>query len=114
MEMRQPTTLSEQLQAVREDRNMLANSLPQLTGWMRESRVKRIAQLDAIISNLLHSQTKFPLMSERPCDGGHLDIFRTIYARGVRMFHVDATCTEDFYHPHLRAWVSPDKFDYSF
>jgi hypothetical protein len=37
-----------------------------------------------------------------------------LYQQGVRIFHVDATCSEDIFHPWLRAWKGPDTFDYSF
>ncbi len=53
-------------------------------------------------------------MAERPCNGLELAVFHDLYARGVRLFHVDATSTEDIFHPELRAWHAPDQFDYSF
>ena len=55
----------------------------------------------------------FPLMANRPSDGGHLSPFLSLHGQGVRLFHVDATCAEDIFHPQLRAWVGPEKFDYS-
>jgi hypothetical protein len=55
----------------------------------------------------------FPLMANRPCNGGHLTPFLALYQQGVRLFHIDATCSEDIFHPWLRAWVGPDTFDYS-
>lgn len=40
--------------------------------------------------------------------------FTSLYDEcGVKLFHIDATATEDIYHPHLRAWVSSGRFDYS-
>lgn len=55
----------------------------------------------------------FPLMANRPCNGGHLTPFLALYQQGVRIFHIDATCSEDIFHPWLRAWTGPETFDYS-
>jgi hypothetical protein len=55
----------------------------------------------------------YPLMYERPGPLVHWPPFRDLYQRGVRLFHVDATPSEDIYHPELRAWIASDTFDYS-
>ncbi|MBI2201026.1 MAG: beta-galactosidase, partial [Armatimonadetes bacterium] len=55
----------------------------------------------------------FPLMFNRPGPIDALEVYEQLYGQGVRVFHVDATCSEDIYQPALRAWVSPDRFDYS-
>lgn len=55
----------------------------------------------------------FPLMANRPVQGGRLSPFRELYREGVRLFHIDATFSEDIFHPELRAWKEPGRFDYS-
>jgi hypothetical protein len=52
MEMREPRNRAEQIQQIREDRDLLAASVHELTGWMREARLKRIAELDAVLAKL--------------------------------------------------------------
>jgi hypothetical protein len=51
-------------------------------------------------------------MVNRPINGWHVEPFETLYQRGVRLFHIDATCSEDIYHPQIRAWAAPERFDY--
>jgi hypothetical protein len=55
----------------------------------------------------------FPLMYERPGPLVHWPPFLDFYQRSVSLFHVDATPSEDIYHPELRAWIAPDTFDYA-
>lgn len=52
-------------------------------------------------------------MANRPVQGGRLSPFRELYREGVRLFHIDATFSEDIFHPELRAWKEPGRFDYS-
>jgi Beta-galactosidase len=52
--------------------------------------------------------------AERPIVGEHREIFQHLGGCGLRQFHVDATCSEDIYHPELRFWHGPGKFDGSF
>jgi hypothetical protein len=59
------------------------------------------------------STTRFPLMINRPSDGEHLEPFVSLYRQGVRLFHIDATCAEDIYHPPLRAWTQAGTYDYA-
>lgn len=55
----------------------------------------------------------FPLMYNRTGPIKSLSLFHQFYENGVRIFHIDATCSEDIYHPELRAWVKASQFDYS-
>ncbi len=56
---------------------------------------------------------QFPLMAQRPIGGRHLTPYCDLYRCGVGLFQVDATCSEDVYHPDIRAWDSLETFDYS-
>lgn len=60
------------------------------------------------------SYPKFPLMANRPIQGQELTPFRELYAQGIRLLQVDATFSEDLFQSKLRAWKSPDVFDYSY
>jgi hypothetical protein len=53
-------------------------------------------------------------MANRPIQRRQLTPFRELYAQGVRVFHIDATFSEDIFHPELRAWVAENVFDYSY
>jgi hypothetical protein len=52
--------------------------------------------------------------AQRPICGEHYEAFERLASQGLRQFHVDATCSEDIYHPELRFWHGPDQFDGSF
>lgn len=54
-----------------------------------------------------------PVMYNRPGPITHPEVFAGLYREGLRMVHVDATCTDDIYHPELIAWKAPGVFDYS-
>ncbi len=56
----------------------------------------------------------FPLMANRPVQNRELSPFRELHAQGVRLLQVDATFSEDLFHPRLRAWKRPGVFDYSY
>ncbi|PTX99968.1 hypothetical protein DB346_19365 [Verrucomicrobia bacterium LW23] len=57
---------------------------------------------------------EFPLMVSRPIQHQQLTPFRELYAQGIRVLHVDATFSEDFFHTEMRAWKGPGEFDYSY
>lgn len=59
------------------------------------------------------NEPEYPLMACRPIQDRQLSPFRELYAQGIRLLHVDATFSEDIFHPELRAWKGPDHFDYS-
>lgn len=52
--------------------------------------------------------------AQRPIVGKHREVFQHMGGCGLRQFHVDATCSEDIYHPELRFWHGTDKYDGSF
>lgn len=59
-------------------------------------------------------QDEYPLMAMRPIQQQQLSPFRELYTQGVRTLQVDATFSEDIFHPELRAWKAPDVYDYSY
>jgi hypothetical protein len=59
-------------------------------------------------------EPRFCWGAERPIVGEHREIFQHLYDVGLRQFHVDATCSEDIYHPELRFWHGPGQFDGTF
>jgi len=60
------------------------------------------------------SPALFPVMANRPVHDQPLTPYRELYAQGVRLFQIDATFSDDLFHPDLRAWKAPDVFDYSY
>lgn len=56
-------------------------------------------------------QPWFGLGAERPFIGDNVALFRTLESAGARFFQCDATCSEDIYHPELRFWQGPGRFD---
>ncbi len=56
----------------------------------------------------------FPLVVCRDYTAGNPHPYPEFYQQGIRLFQVRATCSEDFYHPELRVWTAPDRFDYSY
>jgi len=48
---------------------------------------------------------------QRRYAGGPLGALERLSTRGIRCFQPNATCTEDIYHPQLRFWQGPDRFD---
>ena len=56
----------------------------------------------------------FPLMAERPIQFQPLSPFEELYHCGVRLLHVDATFSENIFHPAMRAWNGPGSFDYTY
>ena len=53
----------------------------------------------------------FGLGAERPFIGDNVAMFRSLETAGARFFQCDATCSEDIYHPELRFWHGPGRFD---
>jgi hypothetical protein len=54
----------------------------------------------------------FGWAAERPYVKGNYAIYERLARHGVtEQCHVDATCSEDIYHPELRFWVGPDELD---
>lgn len=49
--------------------------------------------------------------ANRPIYGDHYEIYERLAGCGFRQFHIDATCSEDIYHPELRFWQGPGEFD---
>jgi len=73
-----------------------------------------IAELLPMARGRFDHEPEYPLMASRPIQAQQLSPFRELYEQGVRTLHVDATFSEDIFHPVLRAWQRPDVFDYSY
>ena len=52
--------------------------------------------------------------AERPIVGKNRTIFEHLNGCGLRHIHLDATCSEDIYHPELRFWHGPGEYDGTF
>jgi hypothetical protein len=48
---------------------------------------------------------------QKPFLGDEVSVFARLHGAGLRLAQVDATCSEDIYHPHLRYWHGPGQFD---
>ena len=48
---------------------------------------------------------------QKPFLGDEVRVFARLHRAGLRVAQVDATCSEDIYHPHLRYWHGPGQFD---
>ena len=53
----------------------------------------------------------FAWTGHRPLLPGHVEAYERLHHTGLRHIHIDATCSEDIFHPELRFWVGPDSYD---
>lgn len=63
--------------------------------------------------NLVPVTESFPLMYERPGPAWSKEHWERMCRQGVRMLHLDATCSEDLHNPELRAYLAPGQWDFS-
>lgn len=59
----------------------------------------------------LNNSPTFGWTGHRPFLPGHVEAYERLHGAGLRHIQIDATCSEDIFHPELRFWTGLNAFD---
>jgi hypothetical protein len=59
----------------------------------------------------LNNAPTFGWTAHRPFLPNHVEAYERLHRAGLRHIQIDATCSEDIFHPELRFWTGPNTYD---
>ena len=85
-----------------------STAAPAFPGRWSGTRIARTGGMPCVTRD---GKPWFGWAAQRPYLGDQIEVFARLTGAGFRHVHIDATCAEDLYHPELRFWTGPGRYD---